>query len=100
MNPMLQFWDMVADLRAQAEALILSANGTDDLLTCTLRPCNVFGPGDPQLIPLLLNMAKSNWDKVRKLNCHLTKTLQKITMHLLKCGLVLFIKLDAMFFSC
>ncbi|XP_057781533.1 3beta-hydroxysteroid-dehydrogenase/decarboxylase [Salvia miltiorrhiza] len=58
-----QFWDMVADLRTQAEALILAANGTDDLLTCALRPCNVFGPGDPQLIPLLVNMAKSNWDK-------------------------------------
>ncbi|KAG6433348.1 hypothetical protein SASPL_104958 [Salvia splendens] len=58
-----QFWDMVADLRTQAEALILSANGTDDLLTCALRPCNVFGPGDPQLIPLLVNMVKSNWDK-------------------------------------
>ncbi|XP_042028353.1 3beta-hydroxysteroid-dehydrogenase/decarboxylase-like [Salvia splendens] len=58
-----QFWDMVADLRTQAEALILSANGADDLLTCALRPCNVFGPGDPQLMPLLVNMAKSNWDK-------------------------------------
>ncbi|KAH6833415.1 hypothetical protein C2S53_012637 [Perilla frutescens var. hirtella] len=58
-----QFWDMVADLRTQAEALILSANDTDDLLTCALRPCNAFGPGDQQLIPLLVNMAKSNWDK-------------------------------------
>ena len=69
---------MVADLRTQAEALILSANGADDLLTCALRPCNVFGPGDPQLIPLLVNMAKSNWDKVRKLHYLLTKILQKI----------------------
>lgn len=58
-----QFWDMVADLRTQAEALILSANDPDDLLTCALRPCNAFGPGDQQLIPLLVNMAKSSWDK-------------------------------------
>lgn len=62
-----QFWDMVADLRTQAEALILSANDPDDLLTCALRPCNAFGPGDQQLIPLLVNMAKSSWDKVRNL---------------------------------
>ncbi|KAK6146320.1 hypothetical protein DH2020_020189 [Rehmannia glutinosa] len=58
-----QFWDMVADLRTQAEALILFANDIDGLLTCALRPCNVFGPGDKQLLPLLVNMAKSNWAK-------------------------------------
>ena len=74
---------MVADLRTQAEALILSANGIDDLLTCAIRPCNVFGPGDPQLIPLLVNMVKSNWDKVRKLHCYLTKIRKKIIIYLL-----------------
>ncbi|KAL8048820.1 hypothetical protein ABFX02_07G091800 [Erythranthe guttata] len=58
-----QFWDMVTDLRTQAEALILSANDSDGLLTCALRPCNVFGPGDGQLLPLLVNMAKSAWAK-------------------------------------
>ncbi|KAL8479524.1 hypothetical protein ACS0TY_026426 [Phlomoides rotata] len=58
-----QFWDMVTDLRTQAEALILFANDMDGLLTCALRPCNVFGPGDKQLLPLLVNMAKSHWDK-------------------------------------
>ncbi|GFP95795.1 3beta-hydroxysteroid-dehydrogenase/ decarboxylase isoform 3 [Phtheirospermum japonicum] len=59
-----QFWDMVTDLRTQAEALILFANDVDGLLTCALRPCNVFGPGDKQLLPLLMNMAKSNWAKL------------------------------------
>ncbi|KAI3470154.1 hypothetical protein Pfo_026817 [Paulownia fortunei] len=58
-----QFWDMVTDLRTQAEALILFANDIDGLLTCALRPCNVFGSGDKQLLPLLVNMAKSNWAK-------------------------------------
>ncbi|KAG8369477.1 hypothetical protein BUALT_Bualt14G0017800 [Buddleja alternifolia] len=58
-----QLWDMVADLRAQAEALVLSANDIDGLLTCALRPCNVFGPGEKKLIPLLVNMANSNWAK-------------------------------------
>ncbi|KAL6548780.1 hypothetical protein OROGR_008546 [Orobanche gracilis] len=59
-----QFWDMATDLRTQVEALILSANDIDGLLTCVLRPCNVFGPGDKQLLPLLVNTAKSNWAKV------------------------------------
>ncbi|KAL6582154.1 hypothetical protein OROMI_006168 [Orobanche minor] len=58
-----QFWDMATDLRTQAEALILFANDIDGLLTCVLRPCNVFGPGDKQLLPLLVNIAKSNWAK-------------------------------------
>ncbi|KAL3641614.1 hypothetical protein CASFOL_012429 [Castilleja foliolosa] len=58
-----QFWDMVTDLRTQAEALILFSNDVDGLLTCALRPCNVFGPGDKQLLPSLVNMAKSNWAK-------------------------------------
>ncbi|KAL3635044.1 hypothetical protein CASFOL_022098 [Castilleja foliolosa] len=58
-----QVWDMVTELRSQAEALILFANDVDGLVTCALRPCNVFGPGDKQLLPSLMNMAKSNWAK-------------------------------------
>ncbi|KAK4406256.1 3beta-hydroxysteroid-dehydrogenase/decarboxylase isoform 3 [Sesamum angolense] len=56
-------WDMVTDLKTQAEALILFANDIGGVLTCALRPCNVFGPEDKQLLPLLVNMAKSNWVK-------------------------------------
>ncbi|XP_011091632.1 3beta-hydroxysteroid-dehydrogenase/decarboxylase isoform X1 [Sesamum indicum] len=56
-------WDMVTDLKTQAEALILFANDIGGVLTCALRPCNVFGPGDKQLLPLLVNMAKSTWVK-------------------------------------
>lgn len=54
----------MASLKAQAEALILSANDIDGLLTCALRPCNVFGPGDEKLIPFLVNVANSGWAKV------------------------------------
>ncbi|KAL2463445.1 3beta-hydroxysteroid-dehydrogenase/decarboxylase isoform 3 [Forsythia ovata] len=57
------FENMVTDLKSQAEALILFANEVDGLLTCALRPCNVFGPGDNQLMPSLVNMAHSSWTK-------------------------------------
>lgn len=55
--------DMLADLKAQAEAFILFANDVDGLLTCALRPANVFGPGDTDLVPSLIRMAKSGWSK-------------------------------------
>ncbi|GLT34598.1 hypothetical protein SLA2020_091050 [Shorea laevis] len=53
-----KFQDKMIDLKAQAEALIVFANNIDGLLTCALRPSNVFGPGDAQLVPLLVNFAK------------------------------------------
>lgn len=56
--------DRTSDFRAQAEALVLFANDIDGLLTCALRPSNVFGPGDTQLVPFLVNLAKSGWAKV------------------------------------
>ncbi|KAB1213068.1 3beta-hydroxysteroid-dehydrogenase/decarboxylase isoform 3 [Morella rubra] len=58
-----KFEDMMSDLKAQAEALVLFANNIDGLLTCALRPSNVFGPGETQLVPLLVNLAKSGWAK-------------------------------------
>ncbi|XP_062173553.1 3beta-hydroxysteroid-dehydrogenase/decarboxylase isoform X2 [Alnus glutinosa] len=58
-----KFEDMMSDLKAQAEALVLFANNIDGLLTCALRPSNVFGPGDTQLLPLLVNLVKSGWAK-------------------------------------
>lgn len=51
------------DLKAQAEALVLFANDIDGLLTCALRPSNVFGPGDKQLVPSLIDIATSGWAK-------------------------------------
>ncbi|KAH7521373.1 3beta-hydroxysteroid-dehydrogenase/decarboxylase [Ziziphus jujuba] len=58
-----KFENILSDLKAQAEALILHANDIDGLLTCAIRPCNVFGPGDTHLVPYLVNLAKSGWAK-------------------------------------
>lgn len=58
-----KFADMLSDLKAQAEALVLCANNIGGLLTCALRPSNVFGPGDTQLVPFLVNLARSGWAK-------------------------------------
>lgn len=55
---------MLTDLKAQAEALVLSSNDNDGLLTCVIRGCNVFGPGDKYLVPSLVHMAKTGWAKV------------------------------------
>lgn len=57
-----KFGDPVNELRAQAEAMVLSANG-DGMMTCVLRACNVFGPGDAELVPLLVGGARSGWLK-------------------------------------
>ncbi|XP_077227770.1 3-beta hydroxysteroid dehydrogenase/isomerase family protein isoform X2 [Tasmannia lanceolata] len=54
-----RFVDMLSDLKAQAEALVLFANGSGGLLTCALRPSNTFGPGDTHLVPFLVGEAKS-----------------------------------------
>ncbi|KAM1989962.1 hypothetical protein ACFX15_031262 [Malus domestica] len=58
-----KFDDMLSDLKAQAESLILHSNDIDGLLTCVLRPSNVFGPGDTHLVPFFVNLAKSGWGK-------------------------------------
>lgn len=57
---------MLIDLKAQAEALVISANDIDGLLTCALRPSNVFGPGDTRLVPFLVNLAIHGFAKVCK----------------------------------
>nr|XP_043628607.1 3beta-hydroxysteroid-dehydrogenase/decarboxylase-like [Erigeron canadensis] len=58
-----KFKNIYSELKAQAEALVLHANDIDGLLTCALRPCNIFGPGDKQLLPSLVDVAKSSWAK-------------------------------------
>ncbi|CAJ1933352.1 unnamed protein product [Sphenostylis stenocarpa] len=55
--------DMLSDLKAQAEALILSVNDIDGLLTCSLRPSNVFGPGDTESVPYFLKLARYGFAK-------------------------------------
>ncbi|KAK6930524.1 3-beta hydroxysteroid dehydrogenase/isomerase [Dillenia turbinata] len=58
-----KFQDMLSDLKAQAEALILFANDNDGLMTCSLRPSNIFGPGDRNFISFLVQQAESGWSK-------------------------------------
>ncbi|KAF5775091.1 putative 3-beta-hydroxysteroid-4-alpha-carboxylate 3-dehydrogenase (decarboxylating) [Helianthus annuus] len=58
-----KFKNVYSELKAQAEATVLLANDMDGLLTCALRPSNVFGPRDEQLLPSLVDVAKSSWAK-------------------------------------
>jgi nucleoside-diphosphate-sugar epimerase len=44
--------------KAQAERLILEANGTGGLLTTSLRPHLIYGPGDPHLFPRIIDRAR------------------------------------------
>jgi len=44
--------------KAEAERRVLAANGQDDLLTVSLRPHLMFGPGDPHLFPRIIDRAK------------------------------------------
>lgn len=43
--------------KAEAERRVLSANGQDGMLTVALRPHLIYGPGDPHLIPRILQRA-------------------------------------------
>ncbi|XP_031477618.1 3beta-hydroxysteroid-dehydrogenase/decarboxylase isoform X2 [Nymphaea colorata] len=58
-----RFEEVHNDLKAQAETLVLSANSVDGLVTCALRPANVFGLGDPYLLPLITSQAKAGRSK-------------------------------------
>lgn len=49
--------DVYSEMKAEAEAMVLRSNGREGLLTCALRPINVFGPGDECLIPLIISAA-------------------------------------------
>lgn len=45
--------------KAQAEQEILEANGKEGVYTCALRPHLIWGPGDTNLLPTILNRAKA-----------------------------------------
>jgi nucleoside-diphosphate-sugar epimerase len=46
------------DTKAVAERLVLAANGVGGLLTVSLRPHLIFGPGDPHLFPRIIARAR------------------------------------------
>jgi nucleoside-diphosphate-sugar epimerase len=44
--------------KAKAERLVLAANSQDGLLTVSLRPHLIYGPGDPHLFPRIIERAR------------------------------------------
>ncbi len=46
-----------SETKATAEKAVLAANGPD-LATVSLRPHLIFGPGDPHLIPRIIDAAR------------------------------------------
>jgi len=48
-----------AETKALAERSVIAANGTDGLCTCALRPHLIWGPGDTNLIPRIVERARA-----------------------------------------
>lgn len=46
------------ETKAEAERDVLAQNGQDGIATVALRPHLIFGPGDPHLVPRLIQKAK------------------------------------------
>ena len=53
------FLTSYAQTKAEAERLVLAANGGGNLYTCALRPHLIWGPGDTNLVPRIIARAKS-----------------------------------------
>lgn len=51
------FRDYYAETKAAAEKLVMAA-GSEELITISLRPHAIFGPGDRQMVPTLVDTAK------------------------------------------
>lgn len=51
--------------KAKAEAIVLKANDKDKLLTCALRPAGIFGPGDRQAIPGIIQVLKNGQHRIQ-----------------------------------
>jgi nucleoside-diphosphate-sugar epimerase len=45
--------------KAIAEKMVMAANGSEGLLTVSLRPHLIWGPGDPHLVPRIIDRARS-----------------------------------------
>ncbi|BGP09222.1 Sterol-4-alpha-carboxylate 3-dehydrogenase, decarboxylating [Rhodotorula toruloides] len=49
--------------KAKAEQIVLEANGKNGLLTVALRPAGIFGPGDRQAVPGMMDVLKTGKTK-------------------------------------
>lgn len=56
----LKFYSMYAKSKALAEDYVLKNNGKNGLMTVSLRPHLIYGPGDNNLIPRLVEAHKNN----------------------------------------
>jgi len=54
-----RFFAPYPESKAAAERMVLAANGRGALATCALRPHLVFGPGDPHLLPRLIERGRA-----------------------------------------
>ncbi|KAG0597169.1 hypothetical protein M758_UG317400 [Ceratodon purpureus] len=54
-----KFNDYYSDAKAHGEALVLSSNGKNGLLTCAIRPSGIFGPGDRLTVPAFAKSARA-----------------------------------------
>ncbi|KAI9260182.1 3-beta hydroxysteroid dehydrogenase/isomerase family-domain-containing protein [Sporodiniella umbellata] len=50
--------DVYTESKTECEKEVLKANGVKGLRTCTIRPSAIFGPGDRQLIPGMLEVCQ------------------------------------------
>ncbi|KAI8982298.1 3-beta hydroxysteroid dehydrogenase/isomerase family-domain-containing protein [Mycotypha africana] len=50
--------DVYTESKMECEKVVLAANGERGLLTCTIRPSAIFGPGDRQLIPGMIEVCE------------------------------------------
>ncbi|KTW29303.1 hypothetical protein T552_01258 [Pneumocystis carinii B80] len=57
--------DAYNETKAEAERLILEANGKNGLMTVSIRPSGIFGPGDVQLIPGMISVLKNRQTRFR-----------------------------------
>ncbi|AQL06019.1 3beta-hydroxysteroid-dehydrogenase/decarboxylase isoform 2 [Zea mays] len=62
-----KFPDAYGQTKAEAEKIVMKANGISGLLTCCIRPGSIFGPGDIVILPTLDQCGKTH---VRKSICH------------------------------
>ncbi|CAM0143206.1 erg26, C-3 sterol dehydrogenase [Umbelopsis sp. WA50703] len=55
--------DVYTESKIECEKVVLAANGQGGLTTCTIRPSAIFGPGDRQLIPGMLEVCQKGQHK-------------------------------------
>ncbi|KAF9551222.1 erg26, C-3 sterol dehydrogenase [Mortierella hygrophila] len=59
------FIETYSETKAIAEEMILKANNNSSLLTCSLRPSGIFGPGDTQATPGFMEVLKKGQHRLQ-----------------------------------